>query len=150
MASKTDEKVQKLFEVVQKKKVELELLTKTEKRSWLTNCSFPWDENNTTSRINIQVISDPKILVKALAKLELQAKAEKEAAEKLGLDSYNFEWSNYSLDDWTADFQTRLAKIESSKKKAEFNDLEKRLNSLISPELKAELELLEIEKALNK
>ena len=150
MATKTDEKVQKLFEIVQKKKLELEKLTRTEKRSWITNCSFAWDENNASSRINIQVVNEPKVLIKALAKLELQAKAEQEAAEKLGVENYKFEWLSYTLDEWTTDFQTRLAKIESSKKKTEFNDLEKRLNSLISPELKAELELQEIEKALEK
>ena len=148
MATTTDEKVQKFFDIVQKKKLELEKITKAENRKWITNCSFAWDENNLSTRINLQTISDPRVIVKALAKLEQQAKHEAEAAEKLGVDEYKFEWLNYSLEDWTQDFQTRLAKIQSTKKKKELAELETRLNALISPELKAEMELDAISKML--
>ena len=148
MATKTDEKIQKLFDVVQHKKVELEKITKAENRKWITNCSFAWDENNLSTRINLQTVSDPKVIVKALARLQQHSDYEKEAAESLGVENYKFEWLSYSLDDWAQDFQTRLAKIQSSKKKQELADLENRLNDLVSPELKREMELAIIEKQL--
>ena len=148
MATKTDGKVQELFQIVQKKKLDLEETIKTEKRSFITNCSFGWDENNISGRINIQTVSDPKVLVKALARLEEASAYEEKAAEKLGVENHKFEWLNYSLKDWTTDFQTRMAKIQSSKKKTELNKLEEKLNSLVSPELRAEMELEAIEKML--
>lgn len=59
-----------------------------------------------------------------------------------------FEWLGYSLEDWESDFKTKIAKIEVLKKKAELADLETRLDKLVSPERKAELELQAIAKAL--
>lgn len=150
MATKTDEKVQKMFDVVQKKKLELEKIIKTERRNFITNLSFGFDENNLSTRVNINVVSDPTVLVKALARLTEAADYESKAAVKLGVDGYEFKWLGFSLEEWTADFQTKLAKIQSTKKKKELAELETRLNALISPELKAEMELQLIEKLLEK
>lgn len=145
MATKQDEQVQMLFNVVQQKKSEI---AKLEKPNWLTNCSFRWDENNASTSINIQVISDPKVLVSALAKLNNLSETSNKAALELGLENFKFDYLGFSLEDWKSDFKTRLDKIQITKKKNELVKLEERLNSLISPELKAQMELEAIQKEL--
>ena len=145
MANKTDEQVQMLFNVVQQKKAEI---AKIEKPNWLTNSSFRWDENNASTSINIQTVSDPKVLVAALAKLLSISDAAEKAAAELGVENYKFEYLGFSLNDWKTDFKTRVDKIQITKKKNELAKLEERLNSLISPELKAQMELEAIQKEL--
>lgn len=145
MANKTDEQVQMLFNVVQQKKAEI---AKIEKPNWLTNSSFRWDENNASTSINIQTVSDPKVLVAALAKLLSISDASEKAAAELGIENYKFEYLGFSLNDWKTDFKTRVDKIQITKKKNELAKLEERLNSLISPELKAQMELEAIQKEL--
>ena len=145
MANLTDKKVQQLFEVVQKKKEEIK---KIEKPNWFTNCSFRPDADNSSQSLNIQTISDPNVLVLALARLETLKNGAEIAAVDLGVEGYKFLHLGFSFNDWKSDFQTRVAKIQISKKKNELSALETRLNSLISPELRAELELSAIEKEL--
>jgi hypothetical protein len=145
MSTTTDSQVQKLFAIVQQKKSEI---AKIEKPNWLTNCSFRMDENNPTTSINIQVVNDPAILVTAFAKLNTLSDECKKAAIELGVDGYKFSYCGFGFDDWKSDFQTRINKIQITKKKNELTSLENRLNSLISPELRTAMELKEIEKEL--
>lgn len=145
MATSTDKKVQQLFEVVQKKKEEIK---KAEKPNWLTNCSFRLDENNTSSSFNIQTISDPNILVLAHARLTMLEEAALKSADELGIEKYQFSWLGFPASDWKSDFKTRIDKINIKKKKDELTLLESRLDKLISPELRAELEISLIEKEL--
>lgn len=144
MASKTDKQVQDLFKIVQQKKSEI---SKAEKPNWLTNCSFFYDKNNSSTRFNIQTITDTDELVQALAFLIEKEKAYDEANDLLGLSS-RFKWAGFGLDDWKTDFQTRINKLQIKKKKDELELLESRLNSLISPELRTQLELEAITKQL--
>jgi hypothetical protein len=145
MATKTDEQVQLLFNVVQQKKAEI---AKIEKPNWKTNSSFRWDENNPSTSFNIQVVAEAKILVNALAKLNSMCVESEKAALELGVENYKFEYLGFSLGEWKSDFKTRVDKINITKKKNELNALEARLNSLISPELRNQMELEAIQKEL--
>jgi hypothetical protein len=145
MATLTDKKVQQLFEVVQKKKEEIK---KIEKPNWFTNCAFRPDTDSTVGSFNLQTVSDPNVLVLALSKLQVLKETAERVSVDLGVEGYKFSHLGFSFDDWKSDFQTRVAKIQISKKKSELASLETRLNSLISPELKAELELEAISKEL--
>lgn len=139
----SDEVVQELFNIVQTKRAEI---AKIEKPNWITNGSFRFSDNIASS-FNLQVVSDERELVRALAFLILHEKAYNEASGQLGVTS-KFEWFGYSLEDWKSDFKTRINKIQVSSKKKELSNLEARLDKLISPELRIELELAEIRKAL--
>ena len=55
-----------------------------------------------------------------------------------------FDWLGFSLEAWISDIKTRVNKIDISKKRDELEKLETRLNSLISPELRNQMELEEI------
>ena len=137
MANKQDEQVQALFKVVQEKKAEI---AKTEKPSWETNCAFRYNPNAAAIDANIQVISKASELI-AIAAFLLEKEAfYKSANEALGTD-VKFKWLGYSLEEWMTDIKTRLNKVEISKRKDELEKLEARLNSLISPELRNQMEL---------
>jgi len=138
-----DIQVQKLFEVVNQKKKEIE---KIEKPTWLTNCSFRYDKNSSVNQ-NLQVLTEVDDMVSILAFLLEKEEYYHIACEKLGVKG-TFKWLGFTLDEWHSDIQTRINKIEISKRKKELEILETRLNSLISPELKAQMELEEITKML--
>lgn len=141
--AETDKLVQELWDKVQQKKAEI---TKAERPSWKTNCSFGFTED-TAQRINLQVTANVKDLVKILAFLIDRKQSFDLASSTLGV-KVKFEWLGYSFEDWKSDLMTRATKIEISKKKSELETLESRLNALISPELKRQLELEAIKKEL--
>jgi hypothetical protein len=70
------------------------------------------------------------------------------AAKELGVD-YNFTWLGFTVEEWKDDFQTRVNQISVQEKRKELAELESRLNAIISPELKAQMELEAIEKLLS-
>lgn len=144
MAQETDKLVQELFNVVQVKK---EAIAKAEKPSWLTNCAFRYNKE-TSASINLQVCSDIEELLNILGFL-IEKKNNFEEAQKLLNTSLTFKWLGFSFDQWLSDIKTRIDKIQINSKKKELEDLETRLDKLISPELKAKLELEEIQKLLS-
>lgn len=144
MANQTDKQVQELFKIVQTKKTEI---AKAEKPNWLTNCSFGYNKDS-SSRSNIQVVADVEELVSILGFVIEKEKAFESAQQMLGT-SEKFKWMGYSLEEWKTDIQTRINKIQISKKKKELESLESRLDKLISPDLKAQMELEEITKLLS-
>lgn len=143
MANATDKKVQELFKIVQIKKAEI---TKAEKPNWVTNCSFSYNRDS-SYRMNLQTITDLDELASMLAFLIDWDDSQRKALEILGITG-SLKWHGYTLEEWKEDIQTRVNKIQISEKKIELEILEKRLNSLISPELKAEMELADITKQL--
>lgn len=138
-----DKAVQQLFEVVQKKKAEI---AKAEKPNWLTNCSFRYNKESSNST-NIQVCSDVNELITILGFLIGKQNEFNLAKEVLGVTN-TFNWVGFTLEEWTNDIRTRIDKIQITNKKKELEQLELRLDKLISPELKASMELDEIKKLL--
>ena len=143
MTNNTDKQVQELFKIVQQRKQEI---AKAEKPNWITNCSFGYDKDS-SQRYNIQTMSNVDDLISILAFLMDKESSFNQAAKELDVDN-KFTWMNYSVEDWKSDIHTRINKIQISKKKNELETLEGRLDKLISPELKAEMELAEISKLL--
>jgi hypothetical protein len=143
MENNTDKIVQDLIKVIQNKK---SAIAKAEKPNWLTNCSFRYDKGS-ASVINLQVCSDVVELTEILAFLYQKQESQKMANEMLGLTT-PFKWLGYTFDEWFSDIKTRLDKIQIVTKRKELEVLENRLDKLISPELKAQLELAEIQKLL--
>lgn len=145
MAKETDKKVLDLINLANQKK---EAISKAEKPQWKTNCSFSFDPES-SRRINIQVEVDTYNLALILGFLLSKADGFKKASELLGLKE-EFKWMGFSLADWLSDIQTRVTKIQITSEKRDLETIEKRLSGLISPELRAQLELEEIEKMLAK
>ena len=144
--NKQDEKIKELWDTVIAKK---EAIHKAEKPNWITNCSFSFSRSgNVQDTSNIQTISDTKFFVEALGFLMQSEDSFDKAAAELGVKS-TFQWRGYSVNDWKTDFKTRIDKIKIADKKKELAALEARLGAIISPELKAELELAEIQKIMD-
>lgn len=146
MASAKDKLVQDLIKKSQEKKAEI---TKAEsKPKWETNCSFGYSKDS-SSRTNLQTVTDTDEFINILAFLIEKQKSFNEAKEELVLEG-EFKWMGFSFKEWKSDVLTRVNKITVTKKKKEFEEIEKRLNSLISTEMREELELEELQKMLNK
>lgn len=138
MAKKTDQKTLDLIKEVKRQKAEISAL---EKPKWETNCSFSYTENSANS-INLHTCTSVRDLICMASFLREKEASYKATAELLGVDSPpSFTWNTFSTADWLKDFKTRIGKIQIATKKKKLEDFESRLNSIISPEMKAEMEL---------
>jgi hypothetical protein len=149
--AKTDEATLKLIKEVQKRKAEIE---KVKKPNWQTNCSFTYADKSAgqsgSSAINLHVCSDLSVLLNIAAFLSERAKTVKEAAKLLEVDSPpTFQWNGYPVQEWIDDLKMRVAQIQIKKKEDKLAQLEKRLNKIVSPELRAEMELEAIQAELD-
>lgn len=135
MSNTNDNAVLNLFQVVNKQKEEVKLAEKAYKR-WNTNCSFKLFGS---SPVNIQTANEQTI-VKALAELLTFSQNIEKAYELLGVTVDN-RHDGYSVDEWIEDFKKRIATIHFQKKKEKLQELEKRLNGILSTEQRREMEL---------
>ncbi len=135
--TKTDTKTLDLIREVSRQKAEI---SRALKPNWITNCNFSYNENS-SNVINIHVESNIRNLVCIVAFLTEKERSYKEAATKLGIEAPAFQWNGYSVADWSEDIKVRINKIQITSKQKKLEALEARLNSIISPELRAEMEL---------
>ena len=142
----TDELVKELFDSVQTKKLAIE---KAEKPCWQTNCMFAYTADSAHDRKDIRILVDIRKIVDMLAFLIDRKEKSEKSAQELGV-SYSFKWLGFSFEEWKSDFQTRVNQILIQEKRKEFAEIEARLNTIISPELKAKMELDAITELLNK
>ena len=136
MNKTTDEIVLDLLNKVEQKKKEIGA---SERPNWITNCSFGINPSNAAERINIQV-SDVNTLVSIYANLSLSYSAFEQAAKDLGVKA-DFKWQGFTFGDWAADIKTRLNQLQIKNKKDDLAKLEARVNALVSPEQRREMEL---------
>lgn len=146
MATTVDKRVKELFDQVRKDKA---AIGKAEKPNWRTNLTFGYSPNSANDRINIQVETDLRKLTDILAFLTARRNSYIEAAEMLGTPKA-FKWMGFSVKEWGEDILTRVNMIQLTKKKQELATLEARLNNLLSPELKQQMELDAIEEEMSK
>lgn len=135
--AKTDSKTLELIKKVQKQKEEI---AKAERPNWITNCSFSYIEHSAKT-VNLHVCRDIHEMVCIVAFLNEREKSYGEAVKELGVDAPAFKWNGFSVSDWVHDVKTRIDKVQIADKKKKLEILENRLNKIISPELRAELEL---------
>lgn len=145
----TDQVIDSLFEKVKQKKAEI---AKAEKPNWVTNCTFSFRGNISASEsVNIQTITDVKEMVRILTFLIREESFNDEATKRLGLEeTSDFKWMGYTVKEWETDLKTRLNKVLIDRKRSELKNLEERLDKLVSPEKRREMELAEIAKELEK
>ena len=138
-----DQLVQELTKIVNAKKL---AIAKAERPNWKTNCAFRYSKDSSAST-NLQVCAVVEDLVYMLGLLCEKRNAFNEAQKIVGT-TLEFKWFGFTFDDWAEDIKTRIDKIEITIKKKELELLEDRLNKLISPELRAQMELEEIKRSL--
>ena len=134
--AKTDEKTLALIGEVKKRKEEI---AKLEKPQWKTNCTFSF--SGFREPVNIHVEADIRKLIDIAGFLIAREQAYIEAAKQLQVESPPFEWTGFSVKDWLEDIKTRIDKLQIQSKKKKLETLENRLNKIVSPELRAQMEL---------
>lgn len=134
-----------LIEEVAKKKKEI---SKLEKPSYKTNMSFSYPGG---SPINLQVESDINNLLNIAGFLLSIETYNGVAATNLEVSDRPVpSWNGFPIRDWAEDINTRISKCQIGAKKKKLEALENRLNAIISPELRAQMELEAIQKELGK
>lgn len=146
MANKSaDELVLEMLVKVDRKKKEI---AKAKVRpTWKTNCSFGKDPNSSQDRMNIQVIKEPRKLIEICAFLNGIQGSLNTAAQELGFD-FDGTWLNYSINDWKDDLKTRASQLTIEKKQKELDELDERVNKLVSPEQRRVMELTALQEIL--
>lgn len=143
MSNKIDAKVTALFDVLQSKKTELEETKKAISKHWETNGSFVGSQ---PSPINIQTASEGTVLG-IVSYLLMTQDYQIRAAKELGI-AHVSNYGGFPFSAWIQDCKKRIAKLSIESKKTELDELEIRLNAIVSPEQKRQLELEALTKAL--
>lgn len=134
MATKNDERVLQLKQVIDKKKSEL----KGYKRfTPLTNCVL--DLEGQKYNLNVLQLDDLQLLLVRLNMYLMSAK-------DLGIC---LEISGHNIAEWITDIRCKIEIFEYKKKESELKALETKLDKMLSDEKKTELELDEIAALLN-
>lgn len=145
MAKTTDDLVLELLKKVQKKKDEIKAAKKAPK--WKTNLSIGRDQTTTHGRVNIMTRTDPNEIIDWYIFLMTKVDNITKAAEALGLPT-DLTWLNFPISDWMEDLKTRAAQLSIDEKKKEMEALDKRVNKLVSPDQRREMELKALQELL--
>lgn len=136
-----DQQVMALLQKVRQKK---EAISTHKRPPWKTNCSYPTVDNQ---RINIQTIRDVDKLLDIAAGILIDIEYKQRAANKLSLE-FDQTINGYTAEDWLEDIQTRVNMLKIDREKIEIQELDKRINKLVSFEQRREMELRELQELL--
>lgn len=134
IATKNDDRVLQLMEVINKKKSELKGVKKF---TSLTNCILELDDQK--FNLNVLQLDDLQLLLVRLNMYLI-------SAENIGI---SLEFSGYNITEWITDIKCKIEIFEYKKKEAELKALESKLEKMLSNEKETELELDEIASLLN-
>jgi len=132
-----DAKVQKLMGTVKARRAKV---GKLKKPQWLTSCRLVLPGHEA---LNIQVCQDLGLLAMECGAL-LRMKQDIEAAAKELDVEIVLQWQNYEIDDWIKDIKLRVQVTQIKAEKAKLASLEAKLNKLLSPDQRREIELASI------
>lgn len=139
-----DEKIKQLLEKVNQKRKEIE---KINNPVFLTNCGFSYRESG-NEIVNLHTVTDVGELVKIGAFIAEKEIMYNQYCKDHQISAPQFKWRSFSAYEWICDVNMRIAKLQISAKRKELDDLENRLNKIVSPEMRQQMELELIEKAL--
>lgn len=135
----SDDVVLGLVKEIEKRKKEIE---KVENPTWKTNCAFSFTEGRKQDEINIKTVTDVKLLINMMGFLYNNETDYNTVVKKHNLENVpKFTWQGQSVKNWLEDLELRIQKVQISDKKKILEKLEAKASALISPELKAKLEI---------
>lgn len=144
MANIKDKKVQELLKLAEERKQQL---TNIEDPKWLTKGDFKFGKGQDIA-FNVRTITDENVFINALAFLIDREKSFNSAAEELEIEG-EFNWYGHSVEVWKTDFKTRISQLKAVKERKELAEFEKELDGMISDELRDEMKLDKLTKALS-
>ena len=136
--SSSDDVTKTLIAEVVKRKQEI---ADADRPNWKTNCLFSFTGSGTTGATNLHVESDVGTLIRIAAFVRAQDDYYDNMTREMQIENAPpFKWMGFSAADWIEDVKTRLSKVQIASKRKKLEDLERRLNTIISPALRAEME----------
>ena len=133
MATKNDERIIKLKEIIEKKREELNNMQS--RFSPKTNCILQLDGE--TYNLNVSTQNLAYLLIKINALIQ--------SAELLNMSAEEVTLSGFSLADWFDDIKSKKDSIDYRDKKRELTTIENKLNSLLSSDKQTELQIDSLE-----
>ena len=144
---KKDQVDKSVIALLQKVREKKEAIKKSQSRpQWKTNCSYG-NSSEPAHRVNIQTVRDENKLIGIAAEILWTNEKMNEAANLIGL-KYNDTVLGFSVADWLNDLKTRANMLNIEKQKKEIEELDKRINKLVSSEQRREMELVELQALL--
>ena len=144
-AKTTDDIVMELLKKVKQKKDEIASAKK--KPGWKTNCSISFESISTRKRsdpvqdrVNIQVERNTRKLTELYVMLLQMEEYHAKATTELGFPE-DLTFLAYPIMDWKADLKTRAVQLSIDAKQEEVKALDKRVNSIVSPEQRRAMEI---------
>lgn len=142
----------KIMQLLAKVKAQKEAIAQAERPTYKTNMTFSFVDGNLSQAVNLRVVTDLGQLLKIAAHVRSAAASYEEAGSAiLGPDEKPpaFLWCNFSAVEWTHDIKLRVGQIRIKSQRERLHELEQRLDSILTPERRRELELLAIERELS-
>lgn len=141
MASQNDAKIQAMLKQIETKKKEVSKIER-----FVPETSMTIDVAGT--RYNLNTVTDTAKFIEITAHL-ISQKTNWDAANKTLGTTIEFSSGGFSLEQWVSDIQGRLKQVSLRQKKQAISEMEKKLESLMSNDLRTELELSKLEEILN-
>lgn len=137
--------VKKLIDEIANRKA---TLANVNNPQWKTSCVVStYLSSSVHSTRNIQTVRDITELVSLFANILVWNEFNNKASEILNL-SADVTFSGYTFEDWKHDFKLRANQIQVGQTRSELEDLEKRVDKLISKEERERMEIEAISKTL--
>lgn len=140
--AKHDDQVKQLLAALEQKKLELGARPKA---VLVTNGIY---KLNDKEHVNLNTVNDLDILVKTYALIQSQHNSLVAAAFDLEIKYDAHVISGYTLAEWKQDFLYRAQVINWQKREAELNAAKRKLESLVSEDLKTEQALADLSELL--
>lgn len=135
-----DQRVQVLFDKLRAKQAEV---ANAERPQYITEGMFRYSEG-VSNTVDIKTVRDERKLVEILTFLKERSSKHAEACEELGVVA-KFTWLGFLVEEWSKDLKTRVSVLQIAKRKAELKELEERVNAVMTPELRREMEMKALE-----
>lgn len=141
-----DKRTLELLSKIQQQKAEI---AEVEKPAYKTNNSLPLTQFGKADGINLHTLNTVGPLIQLAGGMLQKADSYAAAVDKLGIENPPpFMWAGFSLNDWLHDLRLHISRIRIKETRAQLEQYETRLNAIVSPELRRELELKAISKGL--
>jgi hypothetical protein len=135
--STLDDQIRTLFDKLNARKAKVAELESQLAKSWTTNCSYRLLGSTTPVSLGTSTASQ---VLDVVADLMIQRKAREEAAMLLELDPPK-SYQGYTFNSWVEDSKKRLAGITIREEKKALDELEDRLNTVLSPDERRRIEV---------
>ena len=143
-----DQQTLLLIEEIKRRKSEIASI---QKPSWKTSCQFVNVWAYPVETVNLHVESSVERLVSFAAFLLGRDEQFNLAIAHLELPGLpETKWCGFTTKEWLHDIKARISKLQVGAKTSKLEQLEDRLNKIVSPELRAQMELQAIQQDLER